>query len=373
MSKKYLLAISFLLIFFLSGCAKEKEEIDPCCGSTINVRITTKNEGGVIKKKEDIASLNADFHFAYSNFIGDYKSSFNPIFQINNSLRKEKKYYICFENMEHPFTSTEAWGNDWWRVYGYTYSLRLSNEDIQYLALDKKVAKAKLSRTANCSDFKNMDSLEEYKVTWWINDSSDKDSEVSIIDYFKTLNEDAVALEIAKKENIGERFDKIISAPDIKTFEKELDQYLSSGFSINQSDEYSKPILARAAFKNNTEQVRIILEKGAKPNFVIRMNGSSGNVLSGWMGEMRWIREIEIVKLLVSRGVDVNSVDSEGTTPIWYAQTAEIAKFLLDSGANVCVKNRSGENLIEAKKGNSSSYASQEAVMFLKSYIEKCN
>ena len=261
-------------------------------------------------------------------------------------------------------------------VSGYGYSLRLSNKDIQYLTLDKKVTKAKLSRKADCSSFENMESLDEYEVRWWINESSIDNA--SIIDHYKSRAIEELA--IMEKTPIYYRMKEIINSPSVKIFNNGLKKYLADGITIDQVNERNSTLLYYAVQQGKTDFVKIILENGADPNLIMRMEDETcfGTILNGPPnGAMKRIRDIEIVKLLVEHGADINSINSYGTTPIWYAQTVEIAEFLLKSGADICVKNKKGESLAQVNEkllelNTDGPYVSRPVAYFLKDYFVKC-
>lgn len=65
---------------------------------------------------------------------------------------------------------------------------------------------------------------------------------------------------------------------------------------------------------------------------------------------------IEIIKFLVSHGININSKDSAGKTALHYAtekNNKEIVEFLISQGANVLVKDKNGSTLLHsAAMGN---------------------
>lgn len=60
---------------------------------------------------------------------------------------------------------------------------------------------------------------------------------------------------------------------------------------------------------------------------------------------------LEIVKLLLANGANVNAIDNDGNTPLHYVRNVEIAKLLVEAGANINAKNEFGHtSLYYAKR-----------------------
>ena len=51
---------------------------------------------------------------------------------------------------------------------------------------------------------------------------------------------------------------------------------------------------------------------------------------------------LEVVKLLLANGTNVNQQNNDGCTPLMYAEDLEIAELLLSNGANVNQKTNDG-------------------------------
>jgi uncharacterized protein len=89
-------------------------------------------------------------------------------------------------------------------------------------------------------------------------------------------------------------------------------------------------LLAHAAARGNLPVMRIMLALGADP----RAHGSAGYPL----GAAVWGRHVDAIDLLLSRGVDVDTPDPSGSTPLMAAARIgdpELLRFLLDHGANL--------------------------------------
>ena len=74
--------------------------------------------------------------------------------------------------------------------------------------------------------------------------------------------------------------------------------------------------------------------------------------------------DVNEIKRLVAKGVDVDENDGDGRTAIFYARNIKIMKLLLDAGADVNVLSKSGHTLLNSKTG-STHIQSYEATQLL--------
>ena len=87
----------------------------------------------------------------------------------------------------------------------------------------------------------------------------------------------------------------------------------------------------RAVYHKKIELVRQKIEKGVDTD---RLNSS-----------LKWIKnnKLEIIKLLIENGADVNTRDEDGKTPLHYVNNVEIAKLLIENGAEVNAMSNKGQ------------------------------
>jgi ankyrin repeat protein len=109
---------------------------------------------------------------------------------------------------------------------------------------------------------------------------------------------------------------------------------------INMMIEYKIPYsintgelstLSYAIVMDNIDIVRVLLEKGANPNNTDLEDNSSPLHKS--------VQNIELTKLLIEAGADVNIKNDHGETPLHYVMDLSVAQTLISSGADVNAKN----------------------------------
>ena len=87
---------------------------------------------------------------------------------------------------------------------------------------------------------------------------------------------------------------------------------------------------------NHVEIVRLLVTEGGADVEATHVNGMTALHIAV-------IRQhIEVVRLLIASGVDVNAKDSKGWTPLHWARSVEIARLLVESGANIEAKDDGG-------------------------------
>jgi ankyrin repeat protein len=102
--------------------------------------------------------------------------------------------------------------------------------------------------------------------------------------------------------------------------------------------------LMRAAFSGDLELVRLLLAKGADPAVVSRDNetvleaAAALGFIQGYSKGRSAAERLDVIKLLVDLGADVNAADDYGITPLMAAANigeVAIIQFLIDRGADL--------------------------------------
>ena len=83
---------------------------------------------------------------------------------------------------------------------------------------------------------------------------------------------------------------------------------------------------------NNIDIIKLLIDKGTDVN----VKNKIGNT------PLYYAKDLEIAKLLIDNGADVNAKNNQGNTPLHYAQNLEIAKLLIDNGADIYAKSGGG-------------------------------
>ncbi|MCI9845604.1 ankyrin repeat domain-containing protein [Flavobacterium pectinovorum] len=157
---------------------------------------------------------------------------------------------------------------------------------------------------------------------------------------------------------------------------KAADYFATKGMSLKDTDSEGNTAFTYTARSGNIPLLKKLIEKGVKPNdnalftaaqgsrresntietykYLIEevkikptaQNNSGQNVLHILAGKPN---QIEIIKYFISKGVDPNKADKEGTTPLMVAASARetsVLEFLLPTAKNVNTQNVKGESAL---------------------------
>ncbi|MFC1737988.1 ankyrin repeat domain-containing protein [Planctomycetota bacterium] len=101
---------------------------------------------------------------------------------------------------------------------------------------------------------------------------------------------------------------------------------IDKGANVNTESGAEHTDLHSAVFHNHIDIVKILIEAGAK----IDARDEAGRTP---LHEGAWFASKEVVKLLVENGADINAEDNNGSTPLHYASYIEVATYLEELGA----------------------------------------
>ena len=99
-----------------------------------------------------------------------------------------------------------------------------------------------------------------------------------------------------------------------------------AGADINAINDVGEWALRNAAWEGEAEAVAYLLSEGAKPNLT-----STGETAIH-MGVCS--DKIEVVRLLLEAGANINATDVDGWTCLWWLKSTPMATFLLNHGAD---------------------------------------
>ena len=115
---------------------------------------------------------------------------------------------------------------------------------------------------------------------------------------------------------------------------------------INEKDERGFPPIVLATYGQNIQITKLLIEAGAE----VDQKDSAGN--TALMG-VTYKGNLEIANLLVDAGANVNASNFSKATPLIYAATfgqLEIAKMLIGKGANLDDKDANGNSAFDHAK-----------------------
>lgn len=118
--------------------------------------------------------------------------------------------------------------------------------------------------------------------------------------------------------------------------------FLAQGANINQVNANGESALALAAWKGNLEVVKWLLERGANIN--------SGPRQWSALHYATFAGHRKIFDYLIAQGADINALSTNGSSPLMmavYEGREDLARALVEKGANTAVKNDWGDGALE--------------------------
>lgn len=122
---------------------------------------------------------------------------------------------------------------------------------------------------------------------------------------------------------------------------------ISRGADVNLRDENGRNALMTASISGNPEAVRLLIESGADVNAKDRFKQTA------LMHATRPKHNTEVMKLLLDSGIGINEKDCFGDTALGWAikeKNLEAVKYLVERGIDIHAKNNSGFGPLEMAK-----------------------
>lgn len=147
---------------------------------------------------------------------------------------------------------------------------------------------------------------------------------------------------------------------NINTIQHLIKQGADVNFSCPYDKDEYRTKLHSAAKNGSIELVKLLIENGANVNARDKYGETPlhhsiyHSVLDETQSNNNVSKE-EIVKLLIENGADVNAKNNNEKTPLHYAESVTIAKLLINNGANINAKSKYGRNVLDyaQSQGNS--------------------
>lgn len=131
---------------------------------------------------------------------------------------------------------------------------------------------------------------------------------------------------------------------------KEMERLIAAGADVNaKNDRAGWTPLSRAVYNGRVDVARLLIEKGADVN---------AKDSAGWTplyGAVSYGKK-EVVSLLITKGADVNARNNGGVTPLHRAAVwgnKEVAELLISKGADVDAKDNAGNTPLDVAEKNS--------------------
>jgi ankyrin repeat protein len=109
---------------------------------------------------------------------------------------------------------------------------------------------------------------------------------------------------------------------------------------VNYSFAKTPEILVEDIKNNDIAEVTKAIENGADVNAILDDRGNTALLYAiGY-------NSLEITKLLIKAGANINYKDINGMTPLMWSRSLDIAKLLIDSGADVNERDNAGQTVL---------------------------
>lgn len=145
------------------------------------------------------------------------------------------------------------------------------------------------------------------------------------------------------EETVNEAFQRAIRASNLS----EAKFRLAIGADVGYKNEMGNDALYYAVTGGSYRIAEYLLGMGAKANEQYRNGKNLLHIAVEHHG--RFYHSTDLAELLIKSGTPINEIDAYGNTPLWYACiyyaiNIEMIRLLINSGANVNLKNKVGKS-----------------------------
>src|SRR5207344_1899370 len=124
--------------------------------------------------------------------------------------------------------------------------------------------------------------------------------------------------------------------------------------------------LYNACFGNSVAAVRLLLEYGADPNKRFEYHSPIDGRVERGLTALMCAGSVEVARALLDAGAEVNVQDGDGVTPLMRAARRgkpELVQLLLDSGASAATRSGSGHSAMDFATAKIAFYKQNIAVL----------
>ena len=220
-----------------------------------------------------------------------------------------------------------------------TKECALISENMEIIHLVEPSPEGYSTVSNNLNVLRGLMSADRKDILYWLQNFSGKVKNEDI--FIRWCEEESLPFLVDWVRDVcpGKMFNEAIRKTGTSLQEEMVKIFLANGVNVNKLDcEEEDTALICAVRKENIDLVRLLLANGADVN----VTNHWGDTALMWAIE---VENVELVQLLLDNGADVNAREKNGVTALLLAaneEKTEMVKFLLANGADVNVADDNG-------------------------------